>query len=43
VKSRLAKLLEDIASASVAVIGDIMLDEYIIGDSNRISPEAPER
>ncbi len=41
-KSRLAKLLEDIASVSVTVIGDIMLDEYIIGDSNRISPEAPE-
>jgi D-beta-D-heptose 7-phosphate kinase/D-beta-D-heptose 1-phosphate adenosyltransferase len=29
-------------SASVAVTGDVMLDEYIIGDSDRISPEAPE-
>lgn len=26
---------------NVLVIGDIMLDEYIIGDVNRISPEAP--
>jgi D-beta-D-heptose 7-phosphate kinase/D-beta-D-heptose 1-phosphate adenosyltransferase len=25
----------------VAVIGDIILDEYIIGDTERISPEAP--
>jgi rfaE bifunctional protein kinase chain/domain len=25
----------------VLVLGDIMLDEYLIGDSNRISPEAP--
>lgn len=41
-KTRLAKLLEGIASSSIIVIGDVMLDEYIIGDSSRISPEAPE-
>ncbi len=41
-RKRLAKLIEDISGASVAVVGDIMLDEYIIGDSDRISPEAPE-
>lgn len=41
-KTRLAKLLEAIASSHIIVIGDVMLDEYIIGDSNRISPEAPE-
>jgi D-beta-D-heptose 7-phosphate kinase/D-beta-D-heptose 1-phosphate adenosyltransferase len=29
-------------SAVVAVVGDIMLDEYIIGETSRISPEAPE-
>lgn len=28
-------------SASVAVIGDIMLDRYLIGSSERISPEGP--
>ena len=37
-RKRLAGLLEDISSASVIVVGDIMLDEYIIGDSERISP-----
>ncbi len=41
-RKRLAGLLEDISSTSVIVVGDIMLDEYIIGDSERISPEAPE-
>ena len=41
-RKRLAGLLEDISSASVIVVGDVMLDEYIIGDSERISPEAPE-
>jgi len=42
VKKRLDGLLKDIASASVAIVGDVMLDEYIIGDTERISPEAPE-
>ena len=41
-RTRLATLLDSIAASSVTVVGDIMLDEYIIGDSNRISPEAPE-
>ncbi|MCE5251175.1 D-glycero-beta-D-manno-heptose 1-phosphate adenylyltransferase [bacterium] len=41
-RKRLAMLLDDIVTASVTVVGDIMLDEYIIGDSHRISPEAPE-
>ena len=41
-RKRLSGLLKDIASSSVIIIGDVMLDEYIIGDSNRISPEAPE-
>ena len=41
-KKRLAGLLDDISFASVIVIGDVILDEYIIGDSERISPEAPE-
>ena len=40
-KKRLAGLLKDIASSSVVIVGDVMLDEYIIGDSSRISPEAP--
>ena len=40
-RKRLAKLLDDMSSSSVIVVGDVMLDEYIIGDSERISPEAP--
>ncbi len=28
-------------NASVLVVGDIMLDRYLLGDSQRISPEAP--
>jgi D-beta-D-heptose 7-phosphate kinase / D-beta-D-heptose 1-phosphate adenosyltransferase len=42
VKKRLANILSDIRSSSVVIIGDVMLDEYIRGDSHRISPEAPE-
>src|SRR4249920_3599469 len=34
-------LLKNLANASVLVIGDVMLDEYIWGDVQRISPEAP--
>lgn len=38
---RLAGILDSFRNARVAVIGDIMLDEYIIGDTDRISPESP--
>lgn len=34
-------LKEEIQAVNVAVIGDIMLDKYISGDVDRISPEAP--
>lgn len=34
-------LLEQIKSLRVLVIGDVMLDRYIIGEVSRISPEAP--
>ncbi|MDR1528047.1 MAG: PfkB family carbohydrate kinase [Puniceicoccales bacterium] len=34
-------LLAKISGLRVLVIGDIMLDHYIIGDTARISPEAP--
>ncbi|GHD48862.1 D-alpha,beta-D-heptose 7-phosphate 1-kinase /D-beta-D-heptose 1-phosphate adenylyltransferase [Marinobacter persicus] len=33
--------LDQLSNASVLVIGDVMLDRYFIGDTNRISPEAP--
>lgn len=37
----LYNVLQKIKEAKIAVIGDIMLDRYIIGTVNRISPEAP--
>ena len=33
--------LSDLQGQPVLVIGDIMLDEYVMGDVQRISPEAP--
>lgn len=35
------KIFQSFQKISVAVFGDVMLDEYLIGDSTRISPEAP--
>lgn len=40
-RDRLAALLERLRGRRVAVIGDAMLDRYLIGDIERISPEAP--
>jgi D-beta-D-heptose 7-phosphate kinase/D-beta-D-heptose 1-phosphate adenosyltransferase len=34
-------LLQRMAGCQVAVLGDVMLDEYLFGEVNRISPEAP--
>ena len=40
--SVIQQLLEDgFESARILVVGDIMLDQYIFGKVNRISPEAP--
>jgi D-beta-D-heptose 7-phosphate kinase/D-beta-D-heptose 1-phosphate adenosyltransferase len=38
---RMASSLDGFANARVAVIGDLMLDVYVQGDVERISPEAP--
>jgi bifunctional ADP-heptose synthase (sugar kinase/adenylyltransferase) len=35
------KLLPDFSSYKILVLGDVMLDQYIYGSVNRISPEAP--
>ena len=35
------ELLEQIKSLKFLVIGDVMLDRYVIGEVSRISPEAP--
>src|SRR5215475_15806862 len=40
-RDRLLALLEGAASKRIAVIGDAMLDVYLRGEVERISPEAP--
>jgi D-beta-D-heptose 7-phosphate kinase/D-beta-D-heptose 1-phosphate adenosyltransferase len=40
-RARLADALDRLAGARVAVIGDVMLDRYVHGEAERISPEAP--
>ncbi len=37
----LPKLLNRLKGARVCIVGDCMLDEYLVGDAERISPEAP--
>lgn len=39
--SSLVGIVDKFAAASVLVMGDVMLDEYVWGDVQRISPEAP--
>jgi rfaE bifunctional protein kinase chain/domain len=36
-----AQILKKSKGKKIAVIGDVMLDKYVYGDVNRISPEAP--
>ncbi len=38
---RAGRILEGIRGARVLVVGDLMLDRYIVGAVDRISPEAP--
>ncbi len=38
---KLSKIINSFPNANVLVIGDLILDEYIRGDVERISPEAP--
>ncbi|MBN2600784.1 MAG: D-glycero-beta-D-manno-heptose-7-phosphate kinase [Candidatus Marinimicrobia bacterium] len=40
-KNTLRSLFKDISSLNILVIGDLILDNYIWGSVNRISPEAP--
>ncbi len=39
--SALSNLISRLAGCRVVVLGDVMLDHYIVGDVRRISPEAP--
>lgn len=38
---RVAQIIERFSEKRIAVIGDVMVDEWIWGEVNRISPEAP--
>src|SRR2546423_14862110 len=40
-RDRLATLLGEMARRRIVVVGDAMLDIYLAGDAERISPEAP--
>lgn len=40
-KSKARDILNSIKNKKIIVLGDIMLDEYIFGNVDRISPEAP--
>ena len=40
-RDRLTQLLEKMRGRRIAVVGDVMLDRYLIGDTERLSPEAP--
>jgi len=39
--ARLQQLVRSFAKARLLVVGDVMLDEYLWGDVERVSPEAP--
>lgn len=41
INTRLIDLISEAGSPRIVVVGDIILDSYIQGDANRISPEAP--
>lgn len=38
---KLLKIIDNFSKKKILVIGDIMLDKYIYGETSRISPEAP--
>lgn len=40
-RDRLIELLQRVREVRVAVVGDVMLDRYLAGDADRVSPEAP--
>jgi D-beta-D-heptose 7-phosphate kinase/D-beta-D-heptose 1-phosphate adenosyltransferase len=40
-RDRVLQLIQRMKSSRVVVVGDIMLDRYLIGDTERLSPEAP--
>jgi D-glycero-beta-D-manno-heptose-7-phosphate kinase len=41
IKDKIEKILEKAHKKKICIVGDVMLDRYMIGDVSRISPEAP--
>src|SRR5437868_8457611 len=39
--TRLIELVENLPACRIALVGDFMLDRYVFGSTERISPEAP--
>src|SRR5512141_919180 len=39
--THLIELVERLAGNTVVLIGDLMLDKYLYGDAERLSPDAP--
>jgi D-beta-D-heptose 7-phosphate kinase/D-beta-D-heptose 1-phosphate adenosyltransferase len=40
-RDRIIHLLDKLRGARIVVVGDVMLDRYLLGDTERLSPEAP--
>lgn len=40
-RERAAEIIDRFAAASILVVGDVMIDQFVFGNVNRISPEAP--
>lgn len=40
-RRRLERLIDDFSRVRLLVVGDLVLDEYVWGDVDRVSPEAP--
>jgi D-beta-D-heptose 7-phosphate kinase/D-beta-D-heptose 1-phosphate adenosyltransferase len=40
-RERVVQLIQRMKESRVVVVGDIMLDRYLVGDTERLSPEAP--
>ncbi len=40
-RARLERLIDDFCQVRLLVLGDLVLDEYVWGDVDRVSPEAP--
>src|SRR5436190_23321802 len=39
--TRLIELVENLPQSKIVLIGDLMLDRYVYGNAERLSPEAP--